>query len=153
MRVAALEAGFAADDRARFRGRPARRIAVVSDDPATPAAYRSQDAIDFYLQPVPKGAWRNEVTLRSSRAARMYEPGAWVARVSPTPLMLVAAMADAVTLTDLALAAYQRALEPKRLVTVPGGHFAPYLEAFPASRAAAVAWFREHLSCPPETRP
>ncbi|MFE7244906.1 hypothetical protein [Streptomyces sp. NPDC057580] len=41
-----------------------------------PAAYRTREAIDFYLQPLPDGLWRNEVTVRSTRAARMYEPGA-----------------------------------------------------------------------------
>jgi hypothetical protein len=49
-------------------------------------------------------------------------------------------------MTDLALAAYERALEPKKLVTIQGGHFDPYLWQFLTSSAAAVAWFREHLS-------
>src|SRR5260221_5454566 len=55
--------------RVRGRGR------VVSDDPAILASYRSKDAIDFYLQPTPPGIWENSVTIRSTRAARMYEPG------------------------------------------------------------------------------
>jgi hypothetical protein len=37
------------------------------------------------------------------------------------PLMVVA-LSDAITVTDLALKAYEQALQPKRLVTVPGGH-------------------------------
>ncbi|HVJ55716.1 MAG TPA: alpha/beta hydrolase [Aliidongia sp.] len=142
----ALEHAFDEDERAQSRGEPPRRQAVVSADPAVPAAYRSKDAIDFYLQPVPVGVWENEVTLRSTRAARMYEPGAWVSRVSPTPLLLVVARDDKVTVTDLALAAYERALEPKRLVLIPGGHFDPYLSQFPLAEAAATAWFREHLA-------
>ena len=75
----------------------------------------------------------------------MYEPGTWISRVSPTPLLLVVASDDRVTVTDLALAAYERALEPKRLVLIPGGHFAPYSEQFPLAEAAATAWFSEHL--------
>ena len=71
------------------------------------------------------------MTLRSTRAARMYEPGIWVSRVSPTPLLMVVARDDKVTITDLALAAYERALEPKRLVLIPDGHFDPYLGQFP----------------------
>jgi hypothetical protein len=66
------------------RGRePTTTQAVVSSDPATPAAYRSPDAVAFYNQPVPDGVWRYVMTVRSSRAARMYEPGAWISRVSP----------------------------------------------------------------------
>src|ERR1700758_1856052 len=141
----ALEHTFNEDERARLCGEPPRRQAVVSGDPSVPAAYRSQEAIDFYLQPIPEGLWKNEVTLRSTRAARMYEPGAWVSRVSPTPLLMVVASNDKLTVADLALAAYERALEPKRLALIPGGHFDPYLGQFSLAEAAATGWFREHL--------
>jgi fermentation-respiration switch protein FrsA (DUF1100 family) len=125
---------------------PRRMQAIVSDDPAVPAAYRAKDAIEFYLQPLPAGLWENQVTVRSTRAARMYEPGGWITRISPTPLMLVVADHDAITVTDLALAAYERALEPKKLALLPGGHFDPYLSRFGMSSAAARDWFRRHLS-------
>jgi alpha-beta hydrolase superfamily lysophospholipase len=107
--VAGLEDARAEDERAQFRGEAPRMQAIVSDDPAVSAAYRAKDAIEFYLQPVPAGTWEYQVTVRSTRAARMYEPGAWISRVSPTPLLLVVADHDTITLTDLALAAYQRA--------------------------------------------
>jgi uncharacterized protein len=38
------------------------------------------------------------------------------------------------------------ALEPKKLVTIPGDHFDPYLSQFTSSSGAARAWFREHLT-------
>jgi fermentation-respiration switch protein FrsA (DUF1100 family) len=144
--VAGLEEALAEDERAQFRGEPPRMQAIVSDDPAVPAAYRAKDAIEFYLQPVPTGVWENQVTVRSTRAARMYEPDAWISRVSPTPLLLVVADHDAITVTHLALAAYERALEPKKLALLPGGHFDPYLSRFGESSAAARDWFRRHLS-------
>ncbi|MDQ1032979.1 fermentation-respiration switch protein FrsA (DUF1100 family) [Streptomyces umbrinus] len=144
--AAGLEDAFAQDERAQFQGEAPRTQAIVSDDPAVPAAYRAKDAIDFYLQQLPPGAWENQVTLRSTRAARMYEPGAWISRVSPTPLLLVVADHDTVTVTDLALAAYERALQPKDLVLLPGGHFDPYLSRFEESSAAARDWFRRHLA-------
>jgi cephalosporin-C deacetylase-like acetyl esterase len=143
--VGALEESFADDERRQFRGEPPARQAVVSADPNVPASYRSQDAIDFYNQPAPEGVWQNDVTVRSTRAARMYEPGAWISRVSPTPLLLVVALSDAIIVTSLALAAYERALQPKKLVTIDGGHFDPYLSQFNESSAAARAWFAEHL--------
>lgn len=144
--VADLEEAFAEDERAQLRGGPPRYQAVVSDDPTVPAAYRSRDAIDFYLQPSPPGAWENQVTVRSTRAARMYEPGVWISRVSPTPLLLVVGGNDTITMTDLALAAYERALEPKQLALLPGGHFDPYLSGFSESSTAALDWFRRHLA-------
>jgi fermentation-respiration switch protein FrsA (DUF1100 family) len=76
----------------------------------------------------------------------MYEPGTWISRVSPTPLLLIVALSDTITVTDLALTAYERALQPKKLVAIPGGHFDPYLSRFKESSAAAPAWFAEHLT-------
>jgi fermentation-respiration switch protein FrsA (DUF1100 family) len=146
--IASLEIAFAEDDRGQLRGEPLRRQPIVSDDPAVPAAYRSKEAVSFYLQNTPPGIRENSLTIRSTRAARMYEPGIWVARVSPTPLLMVAALSDTMTPTDLALAAYERALEPKRLQLISGGHFDPYLSQFDMASGAAIAWFREHLDSP-----
>jgi len=146
--VPGLEAAFADDERRRFHGAPAATQAVVSADPAIPAAYRAADAVAFYSQPVPEGVWENAVTLRSSRAARMYEPGTWVSRVSPTPLLMIVGLHDTITLTDTALSAYEQALEPKKLVTIEGGHFDPYLAGFADASGAAIAWFTEHLIKP-----
>jgi fermentation-respiration switch protein FrsA (DUF1100 family) len=144
--VAELEAAFADDERRQFRGGRLATQAVVSADPAVRAAYRAPDAIAFYNQPAPAGVWDNVVTLRSSRAARMYEPGTWISRVSPTPLLMVVGLHDTITLTDLALDAYEAALQPKKLVTIDGGHFDPYVSQFAKASGAAVAWFTEHLA-------
>ena len=143
--IAPLERLFDEDERGQFRGEPPRRQKVVGQDLSVPASYRSADALSFYLQPLPPGAWTNEVTVRSGRLARMYEPGAWVARVSPTPLLMIVAVADHITLSDLGLRAFGQALEPKKLVTVAGGHFDAYLSGFPTASGAALSWFREHL--------
>jgi len=99
-----------------------------------PAAYRSQDAIDFMLRPVPEGVWESTVTLRSSRLAHVRARNL---RRSP--------IADAADVHRLALAAYQRALEPKRLVPVPGVHYDIYIAQRHADIAAAGEWFRKHL--------
>ena len=141
----ALEAAFIDDERRRFRGEPPATQAVVSADPQVPAAYRSPDAVAFYNQPVPEGVWHNVMTVRSSRAARMYEPGTWISRVSPTPLLMIVGLSDSITVTDLALGAYERALQPKKLVTIAGGHFDPYLDQFDTAAGAARDWFIEHL--------
>ena len=144
--IAALEAALNDDERAQARGESPRLQAIVNKDLGVPASYRTQDAIDFYLQPLSPGArWDNVVTMRSTRLARMYEPGVWAPRIGPTPLMMIVARQDTVTLTDLALEAYERAHEPKKLVMIPGGHFDPYLSGFDASCGAALKWFQEHL--------
>lgn len=144
--VPALEAAFIDDERRQYRGEPPATQAVVSADPAVPAAYHAPDAVAFYQQPVPEGAWRNLVTVRSSRAAGNYEPGNWISRVSPTPLLMVVALHDTITLSDLALGAYKQALEPTKLVTIAGGHFDPYADQFETACSAACRWFSQHLT-------
>ena len=49
--VAGLEAVLDDDERAQARGEDPRLQAVVNKDLGVPASYRTQDAIDFYLQP------------------------------------------------------------------------------------------------------
>ena len=144
--VPALEAAFVDDERRQYRGEPPATQAVVSSDPTVPASYHAPDAVAFYNQPVPEGAWQNLVTLRSSRAARNYEPGSWISRVSPTPLLMIVGLHDTITVTDLELDAYERALQPKKLVTIAGGHFDPYLQQFDTASGAACTWFIEHLA-------
>jgi uncharacterized protein len=117
----------------------------VSENSAQASSYKAADAVSFYLRPVPEGVWENKVTLRSTRWSRMYAPGTFIERVSPTPLLMLVADHDHIAVTDLALKAYERALEPKRLVMLKGGHFGPYLGEFEKASRAAIDWFKEHL--------
>ena len=74
-----------------------------------------------------------------------YEPGSYISFISPTPLMMVVALGDHLTVSDQALAAYERALEPKRLAMLPSGHFDAYVAGFDAASGAATEWFVQHL--------
>ncbi|MNT80216.1 hypothetical protein D3C72_2196480 [compost metagenome] len=58
--------------------------------------------------------------------------------------MLVAER-DHIAVTDLALEAYQQALEPKRLALLKGGHCDPYLSELATASREAVDWFTKHL--------
>ena len=74
-----------------------------------------------------------------------YEPGAYVGYISPTPLLLVVAQGDHLTVADEALAAYERALEPKKHEILAGGHFDAYVKDFEAAVVPARDWFVAHL--------
>ena len=63
-------------------------------------------------------------------------------------LLMIVGLHDTITVTDLALTAYEQALQPKRLVTIDGGHFDPYLASFADASGAAITWFTEHLIKP-----
>jgi fermentation-respiration switch protein FrsA (DUF1100 family) len=146
--VAGVEAACAEDRRARYAGRPPGVIPVVCEDPAGPAVLPTPDSWQWFSQSgrTRAPAWKNEVTLRSVELFLAYEPGAYIAYVSPTPLILVVALGDHLTVADEALAAYEQALQPKKLVTLQGGHFDAYVADFDAASAAARDWFVEHLS-------
>jgi hypothetical protein len=133
------------DLRAQHRGEAPRMQAIANVDANVLAAYRSSEALNFYLRDIGDACWDNTVTLRSTFAARQYEAGIWAARVSPTPLLMIVSTQDRVTMTDLELQAYEQALEPKRLVLLRGGHFDPYDAQFEAASSAALDWFGQHL--------
>ncbi len=145
-----LRAGFDADRRARLAGEPPATIKVAFETASDePAALPTQDTHDFFFGPIRKRAttWRNEVTLRSVELFTEYEPHVYMDRISPTPLMMVVASKDVLVPPDLAIAAYQKALEPKQLLVVPGGHFEAYIDsAFQISAPAQLQWFTQHLA-------
>jgi len=146
LQVPGLLAAFVADRERRFRGEPPTMRAVLSEQPGGPAVFSGADAIEFFSTAAQRApSWRNQITLRSVEMAREYEPATYIARVSPTPLLIVAASDDNLTGTDLTLEAYERALEPKRLHLIRGGHFDPYVKEFASSSGAAREWFLAHL--------
>jgi fermentation-respiration switch protein FrsA (DUF1100 family) len=145
--VAAVQSMFVEDRKARYAGKPCGMIPVVSDDPTVPCALPTPDSYAWFTETAKlrAPAWRNEITLQSVELFTEYEPGAYIGYISPTPLLMVVAAGDHLTVADEAIAAYGRALEPKKLALLPGGHFDAYVKDFAASSAAARDWFVEHL--------
>lgn len=145
--IAQIQGACLADRKARYEGKPPAMIPVVSEDPMGPAALPTPDSWQWFSETgrTRAPAWRNEVTLRSVEMFLEYEPGAYISHISPTPLMMVVALGDHLTVADQALAAYERALHPKKLVTLRGGHFDAYVRDFESSARPACEWFREHL--------
>ncbi len=136
------------DDRAaRFRGDPPAMVPVVAEDPLAPSALPTPDSWTWFTETGKTRApsWKNEVTLRTVEMLGEYEPAAYIARISPTPLLMVVAREDHLTPAHLAIDAYERAREPKRLVILPGGHFDAYVDGFAEASAPARDWFVEHL--------
>lgn len=144
--MAASRARFDADRERRFAGEAPGTMPLVAEDPQTPCFNTGADAWAFFQEALKVAPHRkNEITLRSAEMAREYEPGSYVARISPTPLLMIVGSRDTLTATDLALDAYARALEPKKLVIFDGGHYDPYVNVFDVSSSAARDWFVTHL--------
>ena len=132
-------AGRFAEDRVR-RARGEEPTMVQAFDTASDS-YRKAMA----RPPEDREGWRNEITLRSLEMYDEYEPGTYISRISPRPLLMIVPTDDRLTPAEDALAAYSQAHEPKRLVTVPGDHYAVYEEEFDTTSTAAIEWFRAHL--------
>lgn len=134
------------DERERvYAGGEPFLLPVVSPE-GGPAALPGNEAWEWFqaVRPLaPK--WRNEITLLSLQRMLEYSPLRFVDRIAPTPLLLVAAERDFLPI-DTVLRAYERAGNPKRLVRIAAGHFAPYEEPhFGNAVNEATGWFRMHL--------
>lgn len=139
---------YVADRDARFAGKAPATIPVVAASARLPSVLPFPEAHAFFTNTARERApsWRNELTLRSVEMLLEYEPLTFVARVAPTPLMIIAAAHDRVTFTDEAIAAFQAAGEPKQLVMLPGGHFDAYTQDFAHACNAAREWFSKYLN-------
>jgi fermentation-respiration switch protein FrsA (DUF1100 family) len=145
--IAGLREGFDADRQARFAGKEPAMLPVVAEDPLAASALPTPDSWTWFTETAASRApsWKNEVTLRSVEMFSEYEPGSYISRISPTPLLLMPAQEDHLTPARLALEAYEEAREPKKLVLLPGGHFDAYISGFDVASSAATEWFLTHL--------
>ena len=129
-------------------GSPPRLVPVCTKAPDAPPQPRGYSTYDYFhgFGDAVTAIWGNRITVRSQGLRQEYEAMPWLERIAPTPLLMIIAADDTITPTDICLEAYARASAPKRLVTIPGGHYDPYLDGFAASSAAASDWFATHLS-------
>lgn len=143
----ALRAGFEADRAARMRGEPGARIPVAAPE-GEPAALPTADTYEFFTEFTRSNStkWENAVTVHSVELFTEYEPGIHIPRISPTPLLMVAALEDHLTPYDMTAAAYETALEPKKFLALPCGHFQAYTgDMFKMSAPVQRDWFKAHL--------
>ena len=137
--IAAVEAMCAEDRLKRYRGEP---------PPATcrwfprirPAPRRCRRRTSAVVHGNRQGAGvclaeRRDAAL--GRAVHGLRAGRHIELISPTPLLMVVALGDHLTVADEALAAYERARQPKKLVMLKGGHFDAYVADFDAASGAA----------------
>jgi fermentation-respiration switch protein FrsA (DUF1100 family) len=132
---------------AGVEGKPPAMVPVVDEDPLAPSALPTADSWQWFTETAKTRApaWRNEVTLRSVELFTEYEPGSYLPYISPTPLLLIVAVGDHLVPSELAIAAYDKAHEPKKLVILPGAHFDAYGKGFESASGPARDWFTQHL--------
>jgi len=146
--IAGFREQFDADRLARFHGGRPAVVPVVDKDPLAPSALPTPDSWEWFTDTgsTRAPAWRNEVTLRSVEMFTEYEPGTYLPYISSTPLLLLVAAGDHLVPSELAIAAFDKAHQPKELIILPGGHFDAYTKGFEASSSQARDWFTRHLT-------
>ncbi|KAK5717942.1 hypothetical protein LTR15_008785 [Elasticomyces elasticus] len=137
---------FADDRQARAQGKAAGVIPVVDADPMKPSALPTPDSYTFFAEWEKKCGWQNECTIRSVELLRANDPSHMISRISPTPLLMTVAEKDVLTPTDISIAAFSRAREPKTLHIIPGGHFDGYTGSnFERNAGRQVKFLQETL--------
>ena len=139
---------FHGDRLHRFTGGEPTLIPVITPDPTEPAMMSAPDAYEWFSKTAANRApnWKNEVTARSLEWASEYEPGSYISRISPTPLLMLVADDDTVAPFQFALDAYEAAREPKQIKVLRGGHFDAYGgPGFDECASAARDHFVTHL--------
>lgn len=133
--------------RERFAGRLVqdRAARARGEAPQTVTAATAGSETEEWVRATNDGTYANEVTLRSFELLQEYEPESFVARISPTPLLMVIATQDTQTPTAWQREAFAKALEPKRLMELECRHYDPYVSHLEPAVNAARDWFVEHL--------
>lgn len=91
--------------------------------------------------------FHNLVTISSLQEAIQTAPGDYIEAVSPTPMLVIMADPDKTVVIQYTKDAFERAGEPKKLITVNGLHYDAYdkPDVLEAATTAARDWFVKYL--------
>jgi len=131
-----MQARFAEDRDARYRGEAARVTR-----PARPGDQTSEWVSAIGAEAL----YPNEITQRSLELLGSYEPAGFIARIAPTPLLMILATEDTQTPYAGQRTAFERAGEPRQLLLLNGRHYDPYTTLFTPAAEAARDWFVRYL--------
>jgi fermentation-respiration switch protein FrsA (DUF1100 family) len=129
----------------RYKSGKVNYLPVVAED--NNAVLNTSDSYKFFTETGKKKAprWENRVTVESVEKFIEYSPATYIARIAPTPFLMMVANDDVLTPTDVAINAFESAREPKKLVILPGGHFDAYVSGFAQSSGNAISWYKQWL--------
>ncbi|HZR02387.1 MAG TPA: alpha/beta hydrolase [Burkholderiales bacterium] len=129
----------------RYKTGKVNYLPVVAPD--NNAVLNTSDSYKWFTETHQKKAprWENRVTVESIEKFIEYSPAVFLPRLSPTPFLMMVAENDILTPTDVAVAGFELAREPKKLVILPGGHFDAYVNGFPISSGNAIEWYKRWL--------
>jgi hypothetical protein len=141
--------GFLGWDRTnRYQTGAVSTMKTVSDGTEN-AMLPNPEANEFYNRQAATIApnWNPQVTVESLEKLLEYDPTYAIEFIAPTPLLMIVGEHDMSQPANLSLAAFARAGEPKKLVTMPSGHteMLEKPELVEKGASEAIAWFSQHL--------
>lgn len=143
--VPGLLAQITADRVARYGG--GDYLTIPISGPGPNVALPEPDTAEFIAaHAVADPNFRNEITLASIDLLLEFTPDALLPLISPRPLLMTVADNDTLCPTDLALAAYNTAREPKELQLVHGGHHSLYGDQFESAITRQASFLQTHLA-------
>jgi hypothetical protein len=93
-----------------------------------------------------EGRWENRISFESIEHCLYYEPAPHLEAIFPTPLCLITGENDFLSPADLTADVHARAMEPKSLTILKGGHFDGFQgEGFEIASTTALRWFEKYL--------
>ncbi len=108
----------------------------------------TSEASEWFLEEgsKPNSRWLNSATMVNCMVpGALWDPAFCIAHMK-APLLMVVASNDRLCSNIIAVESFERAPEPKKLVTIEGHHFSPYNgEAFTVSSKAAIQFFERYL--------
>ncbi|KAH0355531.1 alpha/beta-hydrolase, partial [Aureobasidium melanogenum] len=126
----------------RAAGNEPGRMPAVVKSPLDTAVMPQIESYAFFSAWAEKSDWKNDLTIRrhvtplslnimlttsySLEGILSYFPGSRIHKIGPTPLLMQVPKKDVVAITDTMLEAYNRAVEPKEIQILPGGHFSMF---------------------------
>jgi uncharacterized protein len=132
----------------RYQSGAATTMKAVSDGSEN-AMLPNPEALEFYTRLARTVAprWNNQVTIESLEKLIEYDPADLIELISPTPLLVVAGENDRTQPPNAVPQAFERAGEPKKLVTVACGHtdLLDKVEFVDRAAGAAIEWFKRYL--------
>jgi len=136
-----------------YQGEKAKTVPVLSDEllkqPFNDNRNDYRALFDSYYAPQSE-QWRfrnvkNFITLLSLENYANYNPEMYLNYISPTPILMIVAEHDTVTMTEDELHVYSQLNEPKALKIIKGGHFTAYHEGLDDVANASLEWFKRWL--------
>ena len=119
------------------------RLVPLSAEPGTVAVVTTPDSAQGDAALGRSGEWQQEVAARSALRLTMSRPGRAAARVR-CPLLVVVCDGDTTALAGPAVQAARRA-PGAELARLPGGHYAPFLDAHEQAVETELSFLRRSL--------